>query len=93
MRPFTRMFLLAGLVLLPAPTLLAQTAIDPSGHWEGAVDAPGMQLRFEVDLARNSLGELAGTVSVPAEKLRGCRSSRLPSRARRSTFTLARIRH
>ena len=60
MRLITRMRLLAALLLLPAPSLLAQTAVDPSGHWEGTVQAPNMDVKIEVDLT-NSKGELAGT--------------------------------
>lgn len=63
MRPFTRMLLIAALLLLPASSLRAQTAVDPSGHWEGAVHAPNMEVKIEIDLAKNSKGELAGTFS------------------------------
>jgi hypothetical protein len=37
---FIRMLLVAGRLLLGAAWLLAQVAIDPSGHWEGAIAAP-----------------------------------------------------
>ena len=40
MRPFTRMLLVAALLLVPASSLLAQTAVDPSGHWEGTHPGP-----------------------------------------------------
>jgi hypothetical protein len=60
-------------VLLPGliPGLQAQTATDPSGHWEGTLQAPGIESRVEVDLAKNSKGELAGTISIPAQHLIG----------------------
>jgi len=70
MRAFTRTILSASLLLLPIH-LGGQTPADPSGHWEGSVEAQGMDMRFEVDLARNSQGELTGILGVPAEKLRG----------------------
>jgi len=70
MRPFTRLFLLAAL-LVPGPFLHAQVPADPSGHWEGSVQVPGMDLKFAVDLARNAKGELSGTLSVPSQKLTG----------------------
>jgi hypothetical protein len=76
MRLFTRMLVLAGLLLTPAPSLLAQSADDPSGHWEGSVQIPGREVIFEVDLARNARGELSGTMNHPAEKING-----LPLRA------------
>jgi len=54
-----------------AVVLRAQAAADPSGHWQGMLQAPGMDVEFEVDLAKNGSGELAGTVSIPAQKLKG----------------------
>jgi hypothetical protein len=71
MRPYTRIVVLGALLLLPARSLVAQTAIDPSGHWEGAVQAPNMEVKFEIDLAKNSKGELAGTFGQPAQGVKG----------------------
>ena len=71
MRAFTRLLLLAALLLVPAPSLLAQTAVDPSGHWEGSVQAPNMEVTIEIDLAKNSKGELAGTFGQPAQDVKG----------------------
>src|SRR6266852_682230 len=76
MRTQTRMLLIVAMFLLPAPCLLAQTAVDPSGHWEGSIQIPGREMTFEVDLARNGKGELSGTVNNPAENIKG-----LPLRA------------
>jgi hypothetical protein len=67
----TRILLLTALLLSRAPSLLAQTAIDPSGHWQGTIQAPGMALEFEMDLAKYASGELAGTLSLPAQKIKG----------------------
>ena len=41
MVPFTRMLLLAALLFVPR-ALFAQTAVDLTGHWEGTIQAPGM---------------------------------------------------
>jgi hypothetical protein len=71
MRTFTRVLPIAALLLLPSPSLLAQTAVDPSGHWEGAVQTPNMDVKIEMDLARNSKGELAGTFANPTQNVRG----------------------
>ena len=67
MRPFNRPLLLAALLLGSAPALGAQTAVDPSGHWEGSIQIPDRELIVEVDLARNARGELSGTIGTPAE--------------------------
>jgi len=66
------MLLVAALLLLPAPSLLAQTAVDPSGHWEGTIQAqPNMEVKVEIDLARNGQGALAGTFGEPAQGVKG----------------------
>ena len=61
------------LVLLLAWTSFAraQTRADPSGHWEGSVLIPGMEVIFELDLASNGKGEFAGTMNLPAEHIKG----------------------
>lgn len=48
----------------------AQTAANPSGHWEGSVPVPGMNVPIEFDLAIAG-GKLTGTFGQPAQKLRG----------------------
>jgi len=71
MRPVTRPLLIAALLLGPAPSLRAQTAVDPSGHWEGSIQIPDRAVIVEVDLARNAKGELSGTIGNPAEHISG----------------------
>ena len=66
-----RTLLVAAVFLIPTPSLRAQIAADPAGHWEGAIQAPGKEMRFEVDLAKNAKGELAGTFSNPAQNVKG----------------------
>src|ERR1700730_127419 len=59
-----RTSLVAALFLLSAPFAHAQAAVDPSGHWEGAIQIPGREeVHFEVDLARRDAGDLAGANS------------------------------
>jgi hypothetical protein len=86
MRTNTRLILLAALLLAPAPSLLAQTAVDPSGHWEGVVHAPNMEVTIAVDLGRNGKGELAGTFDNPAQHLKGLPLSNVAVDGRSLTF-------
>jgi hypothetical protein len=88
MRPVTRMRLIAALLLLPARPLLAQTAVDPSGHWEGPIQVPQMEVKIEIDLAKNSKGELAGTFGNPGEKLKGLPLANVAVDGRAVTFEL-----
>jgi hypothetical protein len=72
MRTFTRALLVAALLLVPASALRAQTAVDPSGHWEGAIQAqPNMVVKVEIDLAKNGKGEFAGTFGQPEQRVKG----------------------
>ncbi|MBI3494158.1 MAG: hypothetical protein HY047_20620 [Acidobacteria bacterium] len=71
MRHFARPLMLAALLVLPASSVRAQTVVDPSGHWEGKVEVPQMDVIVEVDLAKNSKGEFEGTVGIPAQHLKG----------------------
>ena len=61
----------AAFAFLTAPGARAQPTPDPSGHWQGAVEAPRGRLAFEVDFARNEDGTLAGTISLPADHVNG----------------------
>jgi len=71
MRSHRRTLLLGVLLLVPGSLAQAQSAPDPSGHWEGTLKVPQMELRVEIDLARNSQGVFAGTFSQPAQRVKG----------------------
>lgn len=71
MRPYTRTLLLAALLLQPAAPLVAQAPVDPSGHWEGTIQAPTEEVKIEIDLGKNNKGELAGTFGQPAQRVKG----------------------
>lgn len=62
MRCHSRSTLVAAMfVAATASVAHAQNAIDPSGHWEGTIQVQEMPVQVEIDLTRNSKGELAGT--------------------------------
>jgi hypothetical protein len=60
-----------ALILLSAVAAHAQGAADPSGHWEGGIDTPEGSIGVVVDLAKNTNGQLAGTIGVPPQNLKG----------------------
>ena len=68
MRLAIALLTLSLLVPVSAP---AQTAVDPSGHWEGTIQAPEMETKIEIDLARDGAGALIGTFGQPGERLTG----------------------
>src|SRR6476660_889850 len=65
-----RIIVVAAFGLASVSPLRAQTIADPSGHWQGELEVPGMAVAFEVDFAKNGAG-YAGAVSIPSQKLKG----------------------
>ena len=63
--------LVATLLLLSVSSLRAQTAANPSGHWEGSIQAPSGEVPVAVDLAMNDHGKLMGTFTNPGEHILG----------------------
>jgi hypothetical protein len=63
--------LLVGMCVAAAASPRAQSPVDPSGHWEGTVQAPETVITFHIDIAKNSAGALRGTLSIPAQGVRG----------------------
>ena len=62
---------LAASSLLVASILsVAQPAAGPSGHWEGAIQVPGPELKIEIDLAPRG-DKWEGTIAIPAQGLKG----------------------
>jgi len=88
MRAYTRMLLVTSLLLAPATSLLAQTAVDPSGHWEGTVQLPDTAVNVEIDLMKNGKGEFAGTFSQPAENVKGLPLSTVAVESRSVRFVV-----
>lgn len=68
----TRHVLIAiALIFSFSAAFRAQTTADPSGHWDGGIQTPEMSISIQVDLVRNGAGQLAGTISVPPQNLKG----------------------
>lgn len=65
----TTPFLVAALIV-SSGVASSQTPAGPSGHWEGAIQVPGQELKIEIDLA--GAGEKwEGTITIPAQGLKG----------------------
>ncbi len=57
----------ALLALATAVPLHAQATDVCAGHWEGAIELPGVKLVFDVDLARGPDRACAGDISIPQQ--------------------------
>ena len=66
-----RVLIIAALFVAASAPARAQQSRDPSGHWQGAVQMPSMQVPFDLDLAQDAAGRFGGTLSVPAQKIKG----------------------
>lgn len=88
MRHVTRIALVAAACLLSASSLHAQPAPNPSGHWEATLQVQGMSLPIEVDLLKNTKGEVTGTFGQPAQSLKGLPLVTAAADGATVTFTL-----
>ena len=71
MQNHSRTLIVATLCVAASAGGRAQQTADPSGHWQGALQAPAMQVPFDLDLAKDAAGRFSGTLSVPAQKITG----------------------
>ncbi len=82
--------LCSGLVafLLGAAPVGAQTPTPAgfAGHWQGAIQTPRGQLQFEVDFAGAPSGGYVGTISIPAQRLKGLPLARVDADGRTIRF-------
>ncbi|RPI28393.1 MAG: hypothetical protein EHM61_05250 [Acidobacteria bacterium] len=65
--------------------IFAQT--NPVGHWEGAINAPGLDLGIVVDIKQDQNG-LAGTMDIPAQGLKGSALGNLKLQGQEISFDL-----
>lgn len=82
-----RVLVVAVVVFLLACSLFGQ-APDPSGHWEGEIHAPGMEVVIEVDLTRSPKGELTGTFGNAVQNVRGFPLSNVAANGATVTFEI-----
>jgi hypothetical protein len=63
------MFLVSSLVAVALQ--VTTVPADPSGHWEGTIQAESMAVGIHVDIARDERGQLAGTITIPSQQVKG----------------------
>jgi hypothetical protein len=69
MRVFIRLLVTVTLLFAPFPLVAAQRAVDPAGHWEGAVSAGDQTVPVVFDLTTHKDG-LGGTFSGGPENIK-----------------------
>lgn len=81
---------LVALCLWCAMPAAAQAHVDPSGHWEGTIQVPDHEVMFELDLAKNDKGMLAGTFTSPNGTIKGLPLARIAVEGTSITFQVDR---
>ena len=66
---------------------LVQPAAGPSGHWEGAIQVPGQELKIEIDLALRG-EKWEGAIAIPAQGLKGLPLSAITVQGDSVTFAM-----
>ena len=77
-------------VLVALILSLAQPAAAPSGHWEGAIQVPGQELKIEIDLAPRG-EKWDGAISIPAQGLKGLPLSAIIVQGDSVSFAMAAV--
>ena len=83
-----RIPLLLALLTSFAPLVSAQPAAEPSGHWEGTLQLPNGELAIEIDLIKNEKSEWSGTISIPAQSVRGLPLAAIAVKGNSVTFAI-----
>ena len=74
-------------IFMTSGTAFGQAAPAPSGHWEGAIQIPGQELKIEIDL-QNSADKWEGTIAIPAQNLKGFPLSGISVKADSISFAM-----
>jgi hypothetical protein len=80
--------LLVSLIAFNPAVTAAQSAADPTGHWEGTAAAPMGQIEFEVDVTRDTSGTLVAAYGQKATGVRGLPLTNVTIEGRTFTFVL-----
>jgi len=64
------------------------TAEDPGGHWEGAIELPSLELTVMVDLEQGEDGAWRGTIDIPQQGAEGLPLEAITAAADSLTFAI-----
>ena len=91
---FTNRLILVASMMLPSTSLRAQSAVDPSGHWTGAIHVPAYngasarEIGIDVDIAKADGGGLEATFGQPAQNIKGLPLGRVSLDGKTISFEL-----
>jgi hypothetical protein len=74
-------------LIVSSSVTFGQPATGPAGHWEGAIQIPGQELKIEIDLA-GAGDKWDGTITIPAQNLKGFPLSAITVRGDTVSFAI-----
>jgi hypothetical protein len=90
MRRITRIHTIAFATLLLSPLqMLHAQALQPTGHYEGTISTPGGTMELQIDLTKTTKGDIAGTLTIPAQKLKGFPLTNVSVKGKDLSFDIA----
>ena len=90
MRRITRIHTIAFATLLLSPLqMLHAQALQPAGHYEGTISSPAGTMALQIDLTQTAKGDMAGTLTIPAQKLTGFPLTNVSVKGKDVSFDIA----
>ncbi len=91
MRRITRIHTIAFATLLLSPLqMLHAQALQPAGHYEGTISSPAWRRwTLQIDLTQTAKGDMAGTLTIPAQKLKGFPLTNVSVKGKDVSFDIA----
>ena len=82
-------FLFLLLCLLVLSSVFSGQALSLAGHWEGAIEIPGMKLDVDIDFSQKADGSWKGDISIPMQKAKNLPLSNISLEGLQVTFSIS----
>jgi len=82
-------FLFLLLCLLVLSSVFSGQALSLAGHWEGAIEIPGMKLDVDIDFSQKADGSWKGDISIPVQKAKNLPLSNISLEGLQVTFSIS----
>ncbi|MFQ5722068.1 MAG: serine hydrolase domain-containing protein, partial [Candidatus Aminicenantales bacterium] len=83
------LILLGVSLLLSLSSLLAAQPSSLEGHWQGAINIPGLKMEINIDFSLKPDGSWAGDISIPAQKAKDLPLSNISLKENEVSFAIA----
>jgi CubicO group peptidase (beta-lactamase class C family) len=83
------LFLLVYLAATPSASMVSAEPPTLAGHWEGAIEIPGMNLKVNIDFSQESDSQWKGDISIPMQKAKDLPLSNIIINGKKVTFAIS----